>query len=372
MNRVMLITLYGESNFGNRLQNYALNKTIQKMEFAVDNLLVRKPVNKRSVKRKVKIIVKQILTATGIKNYKASLAKTKRTDKFIIFRDKYLHNIVYFSRYFIEKRNWHDYKFIITGSDQVWHNWGNIKNELAYYYLEFVEPEKRISYAPSFGFTEFPSKDIEEHRKGLAEMKALSCREQEGCKLINELTGRVAQKVLDPTLLLTREEWQAIEKKAEFTVPENYLLLLFLGKITDEYQREIDRIRDKDRLNIINLNDPNDPIHYAISPDEFIWLIHHATVVCTDSFHASVFSVIFEKKLRVFQRSGVRAVEDMFGRLYDLLEPLGLMNVVYGYGDGTKLSTALSKEATEYLEREKVSSLDYLQNALNSGKKEEK
>lgn len=186
----------------------------------------------------------------------------------------------------------------------MWHNWHNksIPNELSFYYLEFIDESKRISYAPSFGFTAFPPEDIEQHRRGLMRMHALSCREQEGCELIRELTGREAQKVLDPTLLLTANEWPEIEKKPSFKIPNKYLLQFFLGEVTPEYRAEINRIAAARGLQILNINDKTDPKHYAIGPDEFVWLVHHADTVCTDSFHASVFSIIFERNLRVFRR----------------------------------------------------------------------
>lgn len=369
MNKILLVTLYGESNFGNRLQNYALQSMVEKFGYEVVNLIV-KPIVVDSWKLKAKTFLKLVLSRIGCSSAQKKYTKALRNKSFLVFREKYIKNLKYIPLGSISKTDFSAYSYGITGSDQVWHNWGNIENELAYYYLEFIDPEKRVSYAPSFGFTEFPAEDIEDHRKGLMEMNALSCREQEGCNLIKDLIVRDAQKVLDPTLLLSREDWEKIEKRPDFSAPGDYLLMFFLGEITEDYHREIERIKTSNGLKVLNINDLNDPKHYAVSPDQFIWLIHNAKVICTDSFHASVFSIIFSRNLRVFERMG--KYENMFGRLHDLLEPLGLMDVVFGHGDGTKLSTVLSKEAAEYLERERASSLEYLHNALNSSKKEEK
>ena len=153
-----------------------------------------------SANMKAKNAVKSFLSTCGIKKYRISASKGKRTVKFLAFNARHLTNIVRMPIDEVRRANWDDYAFAVTGSDQVWHNWHTkaIPDELSFYYLEFVEEAKRVSYAPSFGFTEFPEEDIEAHRRGLTGMRALSCREQEGCELIRKLIGREAQKVLDP------------------------------------------------------------------------------------------------------------------------------------------------------------------------------
>ena len=361
MKKILLITLYGESNFGNRLQNYALQTVLKDIGFSADSLVVKNLIQLSALNR-IKLFVKSMLVSLGVKKYTVNLAAGKRTEKFLVFRNKYFENILVCPRSEVENHIWSDYDFAITGSDQVWHNWGSIENELDYYYLSFLEKRKRISYAPSFGFSQFPKQDIEAHRRGLAGMQALSCREQEGCELIRELTGLEAQRVLDPTLLLTRDQWNEIKKKPSFQVPNKYLLVFFLGDITEEYRKEINRIKAEKSLVSININDPNDLRHYAISPDEFIWLIQHADIVCTDSFHCSVFSILFNRGLRVFERAG--KLTGMFGRIRDLLELFGLKELAYGCGDEKKYSTSLTPEANERYLTECRKSLDYLKNAL--------
>ena len=153
-----------------------------------------------------------------------------------------------------------------------------------------------------------------------------------------------------------------LEYKPNILLPNKYLLQFFLGDATAEYRTEIKRIAYERGLQILNINDKTDPKHYAIGPDEFIWLVHHADTVCTDSFHASVFSITFERNLRVFHREQ-RGFKDMFGRLHDLLEPLGLINLVYGEGDG--LSTSLSEDAKACLTNEREVSLNYLRKSLS-------
>lgn len=360
--KVLIVTLYGEFNFGNRLQNYALNKVIQEMGFNTDNLVVN-GITQKTCKRTVKILIEQLFVIAGIKKYRGRLAQDRRIVKFQEFREKYSGNILYCPIAELKKNNWSDYDAVVSGSDQVWHNWKSFENELSYYYLSFVESNKRVSYAPSFGFSRFPENDIEQHRKGIKGIRALSCREQEGVRLIRDLTGCEATKVLDPTLLLTKEQWCEIEKKPDFVIQGDYIFTFFIGKITDSCRDEINRIKNKRQLVEININNPDDYRHYAVSPNEFVWLIHHAEIVFTDSFHCTVFSIIFHRDLCVFKRAGKHT--DMFGRLQGLLEMFGLMNLICEQkSDLTEFSTDIKPESKERFETEKETSLRYLEKAL--------
>jgi hypothetical protein len=363
MKKILVVTLEGTKNFGNRLQHYALQQVVKNCGCDVGSLMVRPaPVYKKT---KIINMVKSIFLICGIRKYRGSVSQGKRTEKFLAFNKQYITNAVNLPVGKVRRADWDSYSFVITGSDQVWHNWHSsfIPDELSYYYLEFIDKAKRISYAPSFGFTAFPPEDIERHRRGLMGMHMLSCREIEGCKLIRELTGREAQKVLDPTLLLTANEWSEIEKKPSFKISNKYLLKFFLGEVTEEYQAEIMRLAKERGLQTIDINNKSNPKHYAIGPDEFVWLVHHADTICKDSFHASVFSITFECNLRVFKREQ-KGFKDLFGRLHDLLAPLGLMELVYGEGNG--LRTTLSKGAKQYLDNEREMSLKYLKRSVNN------
>ena len=354
--KILLITLVGLTNYGNRLQHYAMKTAIEKQGFSVTSLMIQRDPN-ASLKERFKALIMGML-----KHYSSRYAQIKRTERFMVFNHRYIGKILYMSADHVRDKNWDTFQYAVTGSDQVWHNWHweNVRNELSFYYLDFMPEQKRVSYAPSFGFSEFPENDLEVHRRGLQGMASLSCREKEGCDLIFQLTGRKAEKVLDPTLLLTAEDWISLEKKPRCTMPEHYLVQFFLGGVPEEYQKELNRISEKERLQIINLQDVNNPQFYSLSPLEFIWLIHNADAVCTDSFHASVFAIMFERNLRVFARKG--KYSSMFGRLHDLLEPLQLMDNVFGTGES--MSTKLSLEARGYLEEERELSLDYLRKSL--------
>ena len=164
MKKVLLVTIQNNLNFGNRLQNYALQTVLEKMGCSVVNLSLKDiPLAALSISQyqKVKLAVKKIAIHLGIKSLKPSVSMWTRKEKCISFSHKYIHNYMILTREQIEKEDFRTFDLAVTGSDQVWHNWKRIKDELLFYYLDFIDKNKRIAYAPSFGFKEFPSEDLE-------------------------------------------------------------------------------------------------------------------------------------------------------------------------------------------------------------------
>ncbi|RGZ73188.1 polysaccharide pyruvyl transferase family protein [Agathobacter rectalis] len=222
----------------------------------------------------------------------------------------------------------------ISGSDQVWHKWKHDLNELPYYYLEFMPKEKRTSYAASFGFEEFPQNDIEQHIKGLQGMNKISCREQSGCNLVHKYVGKEAVRVLDPTLLLSADEWRNIEHKSGdiqiINLKKKYVFMYFLGEITDEYYDFIRSTMEENNINeVFDFFDESKSHFVEKGPSEFINLIDNAEYVFTDSFHCTVFSLLFNKRFKVFRRQQT-GFEKMFGRIEDLLASKGALEHIYG------------------------------------------
>lgn len=364
MKKVLLVTIQNLHNHGNRLQNYALQTVMERMGIEVHNLSV---VQMRTGRMdRLRALAKMTLYHLGVKKFAEGASSVTKRVRMDGFTRKHIHRYLFMRREDVDQCDFSGYDAVVTGSDQVWHNWHRMERELPYYYLEFVPEEKRVSYAPSFGFTAFPEEDVENHRRGLMGMKKLSCREQEGCDMIRELTSRTATKVLDPTLLLSPSDWQAVEKKPHFRVPRAYVLQCMLGRSDpeSEYARRIRRIASARKIPIIDINKSSLPDYYSISPAEFIWLIHHADIICTDSFHASVFSVIFGKDLQVFKRDTPN-MEHMFGRIQDLLCPLGLEGCIYGR-EGEQ-SARLDSMARERLKCSQEQSLQYLRDCMERG-----
>lgn len=368
--KILLVTLYHNWNYGNVLQRYALSRVLEGYGFEVTHLCDVPPAAGLFAKLKanLKLPVKYILALLGAEKFRKQFrwkpARETRLRRFKTFQDKFTAKKIFSSYsgvFSVNKSEWEKFDYAVTGSDQVWHNWYNTSDELRYYYLEFISRAKRVCYAPSFGFSKFQEEDIEIHRKGLEGFDSLSCREQEMQPMIRELTGQEAELVLDPTLLLTPEQWQDVSSKPEYDVPERYVLCYFLGDPSPIYAQAIHDMAGG--LPIINVFDINNAEHYSTHPGEFVYLIGHADFVVTDSFHGTAFSVNFGKNFLTFRRKG-KNCEDMFGRIESILTNTGLMNHIYEPGMTSRPEAVDSDSVRGKLNAMREKSLEYLRKCL--------
>lgn len=364
MKKLLLVTLQ-DINIGNRLQNYALQTVLKKMGYDVYTPYYDL-IRYNTFKKKVKRLPKVCLGMLGIEKYKSDKIIFLRERKFKKFNRDYIDNMFKVSYSSVFCKAWDEYDFAVSGSDQVWHKWSDKEYELDYFYLKFIAKEKRISYAPSFGFEKFPQKDIEKHKEGLNEITGLSCREKNGQQIINDLVGRKAEVLIDPTMLLNADDWRKISRKPSYISEKPFILLYFLGEKTTEYKEAIDYASKKYNLKIIDIND-NDLVKYiCTAPDEFLWLVEHAKMVYTDSFHACVFSILFKTQFIVFRRCQLN-MEKMFGRIETLLTDFSLLNHIYN-NDIKQIDDLEKIEVhTETLTAARNKAISYLKNNFNSG-----
>lgn len=228
--------------------------------------------------------------------------------------------------------------------------------------------EKRINYAPSFGFSEFAESDIEFHRKGLEGFSKISCREESMQPLIKQLTGQESELVLDPTLLLKPEQWRNFASKPEYDIPEKYVLCYFLGRITEEYEQAIKQAAgDLPVIHVYDSVSPHalrDSIQFLTHPGEFLYLFEHADFICTDSFHGVAFSINFGKNFLAFRRKQPK-MEGMFGRIDSLTANTGITNHVYETGIKLRPDEIDYESVNQKLSGMRESSMKYLRECLN-------
>lgn len=227
-------------------------------------------------------------------------AEVKRERTFAIFDKKY----VKFSHFWMNrpkdlKKASVYYDCFVCGSDQVWnpstYNYG--ANNFAMF---AGGGKKKITMAPSFGVTDFPAERKEEFATYLNSFSQLSIREKSGADIIRQLTGRDTQVVIDPTLMFKADEWEKIEECPSWLKNKKYLLTYTLG---NQYQKEwIQQFAEKYNLDVINLMDQSNLDYYTVDPAGFLYLIHHCEIMVTDSFHGSVFSVLFDRPLVIMER----------------------------------------------------------------------
>jgi hypothetical protein len=213
-----------------------------------------------------------------------------------------------------------EYDYFVVGSDQVWNPYfGDLKNN----FLSFAPFDKRIAYAASIATPEIPADKKKIFEEGLTGMKWISMREEEGADIVRKFTGREVPVVVDPTMLLTPDEWRKVSRQPAWYHGKDYILTYFLGTRPDE---SIQAIARKSELSIVNLLDEKNYEHYVTGVDEFIWAIEHASLVYTDSFHGTVFSILFQRPFVVCNRVGKGCFNKMSARIDTLLNYFNLEN----------------------------------------------
>lgn len=321
--KIGILTLNGYNNYGNRLQNYALEEVIRSLGFEVETIIVDRGSDEKLVSRLRKMSSFREAfdkISNRIKLYSNREIIDSRKKTFMDFSKKYINETEFvLSKNSIPADLSDKYQYFIVGSDQVWNP--NNLHGTSFFFLTFAEKKKRIAYAPSFGISEIGEKDIPNYKNWITDMHKLSVREDAGTKIIKELTGRDATVLVDPTLLISREKWLRVSKKAPNKPDKNYLLTYFLGGIPDKYEKEIKRIAKMNKLNIVNLGNIREKKAYSAGPSEFIDYIEGCSMFCTDSFHGTVFSIILNKPFIVYERVGTMA---MFSRINTLLEKFNL------------------------------------------------
>ena len=212
-----------------------------------------------------------------------------------------------------------EYDYFVTGSDQVWNPYFADLEKL---FIKFAPGGKRISYAASISCPEIPQDKLQMFIDGVRGMKAISVREQAGAELIEKLTGRKVEVVADPTMLVAAEKWREIARKPSWLKgDEEILTTYFLGKRPDEV---INRLAMEHGLKVVNILDEHVFEHYAVAPEEWLWLIDNASLMYTDSFHGTVFSILFRRPFVVTERIGDGCVNKMTSRIDTLLGKFGL------------------------------------------------
>ena len=317
MRKVGIITLPGLDNYGNRLQVYALSKVLNKLGceavevryFKKIILILKEIIKKNKLLLNLFLFFCKILK--GVK-FSCAVKECIRVSLFASFAKKTKRKILTSDSL--------DFDYFVCGSDQIWNP--KFAGD-ACYFAAFAAKEKRISYAASFGVSTLPKEVVVKYKNYLEDMQHISVREHAGAEIVKQLTGKDACVLIDPTLMLDKKDWKNVSRKPKFNIQGKYILTYFLSKFTNETDEYIKRIAKENNLQIISLLQfKQSDYWYFTGPSEFVWLIENASLVCTDSFHASVFSVLMDSPFIVFRRNDKTNV--MHSRLESLLSILNL------------------------------------------------
>ena len=344
MNFAVLSLFYKNYNYGGVLQAYALNKAIQKR--ITKNDIVKQicfdfdqlPPSKKLVRfinaplnTKVECICEKVdgcLDKIGLKKKSCEVFSKETSEKITAF-NTFNEMFVLSTDKVYGVSNVHEtldeFDCFIVGSDQVW-NPDNIHYNL--YFLDFVNKNKyKASYAASISKTALTQKQQKPFKKNLDSFNKISVREN-NTEIISSLTKNKVEWVLDPTLLLSLEEWNEVCSK-RFDNEEPYLFCYFLNFDKKQQELAISYAKRK-ALKMIFTTDLRGIYQgnnnfgaeniYDASPSDFLSLIKNAAFVMTDSFHATVFSLIFKKQFVAFERIDFAGMKTRMETLLQLFE----------------------------------------------------
>lgn len=356
---VKILTICDQRNYGNRLQNYAVQWVLEKLGCDVLSISVEKRSAAKTAKMKALLQKLSGYHLPGDKMYwKAEFPRSLAFDR---FNRKYIP-----IRYVKSIVEIGEADYFVTGSDQVWNaNWYPylpIRKDA--FLLSFAKPEQKVCFSPSFGVEELPEEWAEWFRTQLATFPRISVREEAGARIVRELTGKEAEVLIDPTMMLDASDWLKIAKapkKVDCDRP--YILTYFLGGRSERVERDLKRYAEENGFAVYHLMDREQPELYATGPSEFISLISHAKLVLTDSFHACVFSFLFQKPFLVYAREGKE--KNMMSRLDTLLKKFHLERKYADSGLPNDLLEADYGEGYQQLKAEREKALAFLKESMH-------
>lgn len=291
MLKVGIITWHDHNNMGGALQAFALTSIVRRF---TDSVQIIDYHDKAKVK--VKLRIQFFLSKIGnIFNL-----NWKFRYPFLDFYHKYYK----LTRQYDLKTIWDfdssSIDLLICGSDQIW-----APNKYSPVYFGEFYRGRKVSYAASIGLNYIPRHLIDSYKNALETFELVTVREEKAVELLRDKCGITAQCVLDPTLLLNVEDYKLIESPVS-DIRSPFVFCYFLNE-KNVYKQELEHYLSNCEFEIVGYSKKTDDSHWIrklknIGPKEFLWLVHNAALVITDSYHGSVFSLLYHKKAYIFRR----------------------------------------------------------------------
>ena len=378
-----ILTLYKDNmNYGGMLQAYALQHCVVKIIgqngrcVQISYTLSKTPLAEkikhslqyRSFKENFFLLFLNIkrICFNKYKKKKTRESLEKRRKNFLDFEHEIPHTLRCYNYKTISECS-ENFTHLITGSDQVWN--GGI--DLTTFCLNFAKNDTiKISYAASSMSTKFGQWQGDIFKKNLHTFTALSVREKSVIPYFEHLSGKEVKQVIDPVFLLSAEEWRNIAILPSINQPYIFCYLLGENLKYYRYAEKLAKMNNCKLVTIPYLHGYNrvdlkfgDMQIWNAGPKEFVGLVEGAKAVITDSFHGTVFSVIFEKTFWVLPRFK-NTVENH--RVTDILSNFDLSDRYMC--EDEKLCDLEYVQVQSILKKQREESYHFLENALEAGK----
>ena len=347
MNKIGIASPYRVANYGTKLQAYAISEYIKNITGKETEIINFAP----SDDHRIQVILRKVFSCKRNIARIKKIVMNKKNKKNDISR-KQLERVRAINKFddmlpLGEKiKNWNElkesskqYDCVICGSDQIWLP-DNLKDR--YYTLEFCDDDvKKGSYAASLGVEVLNNRQKKKYAKFLNKLDFISVRENIGRDLLKSFYNKKdVTWVCDPTLLLTKKQWSDVEERPKVldSISGDYVFCYFLGT-NEEHRQVVYKYAKEKKLKILSIANfkgicesdtkLSDFQLYNLTVNEFLYLIHHSTMVCTDSMHATIFSIIFETNFITFERFKNSDSDSRNSRIYSLLKVMKLEDRLY-------------------------------------------
>ena len=348
------ITFQNANNYGALLQAYALHKTITKL--GVENHVLNyqceymgKPYGLAALRRKG--IIRFLL---GIAYH---IVRMPRRAKFAEIRSQMNITPILSRNDLMTLED--QYDCFIAGSDQVWND--GITNLDPSFFFDFIKnPEKKLSFAASFGFEIMSDALKTEYKKLLNDFSSYNMRESSGVEIIKSLLNKPANLVLDPTLLLTCDDYNIIAQPPK--IKDKYILVYQIT-VSSFLLNTVRKIAKSTGYKVVTIPFPlggfiRAKTNFSAGPREWIGLIRDAEIVVTDSFHGCCFSILYNKNFHAI-------ITGAGTRIYNLLDVFNLNDCLYKPGSELKLERNIDwEEINDNIDKERNNSLNILKEML--------
>lgn len=364
---IVILTLNDIENYGNRLQNYALAQVLSRYgEVKTAYCAAANKSLPAHLSRVVYAFVRFLRRVqNGAKHRNLSILE-KRHKNCLEFTRRYVPdcNVSVDSFKGITPAQ-PDSTCYVVGSDQVWnYALGHFNNRgLAIYLGAYIESDKLISYAASFGVSSIEDESVlKMFKQYLPRFKAISVREYTGSNLVNQIADLNAEVVLDPTLLLSHDKWLSITRNFVLDT-KPYVLMYFLGQASESQEACIQDFAKRHNFRIRRILDMRDKETYVAGPQDFVELFYKSSYVFTDSYHACCFSILFHKQFTVFNRMGMSGKSSMNSRMETLFRLFDLDAVMMNEGIAPEIDYA---KVDQLLARHRAESQAWLDKAMEA------
>lgn len=373
MKKVGLITFY-KDNFGSILQCYSTKHIVEKLGYQCD-ILYEKEKNDMYFVKKCKGLFRIINGILHDKDYMKKRKHIIETPPPLSYKTQKL-----MDSFILEKLkpkgltkkefkilgNKKEYKAFIVGSDQIWNAYNRL---LSIYFLEFSPDEKKIAFAVSFGVDNPSISFLNKIKNRVKGFSKISLREESGITIINSISNVHTTRIGDPTILLNDKEWR--EFSDTNSIPkEKYILVHFLNEPSILAVNAINKLGYELKLEIVcvaycyKIFRERNWKYFDCNPHEYIGYIDNAEIICTDSYHTTLFCINLQKIFYTFERQYLHG-HSQSARIKDLLKRYDMYeHFVSNLND---LINDFDMEKSKYIiEMERKITVEYIYNELEN------